>query len=90
MTSFPLPAGRKLPARYAAVIMPLILSVLMSAVVSGISTLWSFGVVADALGIWLRAWPVSWLVAFPTLIVVLPVVRRIVAALVQPPATGRG
>uniref|UniRef100_UPI0013D3BDB7 DUF2798 domain-containing protein n=1 Tax=Escherichia coli TaxID=562 RepID=UPI0013D3BDB7 len=67
-----------------------ILSVLMSAVVSGISTLWSFGLAGDAVGIWLKAWPVSWLVAFPTLIVVLPVVRRIVAALVQAPAAGRG
>jgi hypothetical protein len=29
----------------------------------------------------------SWLVAFPTLLVVLPIVRRIVAAVVQPSRT---
>jgi len=35
----------------------------------------------------MSAWMASWLVAFPTLLVVLPVVRRIVAALVQPAGT---
>ncbi|QCI65837.1 DUF2798 domain-containing protein [Phreatobacter stygius] len=89
MTSVPNSAGWKLPARYAAVAMPLILSVFMSAVVSAIATLKSIGLVEGIAWIWLRAWSVSWLVAFPTLIVALPVVRRIVAAIVQPPASGR-
>jgi len=33
--------------------------------------------------IWLHAWGLSWLVAFPVLLCVLPLVRRIVMALVQ-------
>jgi hypothetical protein len=32
------------------------------------------------------AWFLSWLVAFPTLLLVLPVVRRIVGLVVQQPA----
>lgn len=33
---------------------------------------------------WMGAWGVSWLVAFPALLLLLPVVRRIVALVVEP------
>jgi len=76
--------SKKLPARYGAVLTPLVISVLMSCIVSGVSTVKSLGFVESFLAAWMSAWMASWLVAFPTLLVVLPVVRRIVAALVQP------
>jgi hypothetical protein len=34
---------------------------------------------------WPTAWALSWLVAFPTLLMVLPLVRRIVALVVESP-----
>jgi hypothetical protein len=75
--------ARKLPARYAAILMPLVLSIFMSCIVSLISTLRAHGVGGfETLG-WLQAWGLSWVVAFPTLFLVLPMVRRIVAALVE-------
>lgn len=76
---------RKLPARYASVVMPFVLSVLMTAVVSMISTLKSLGATPEFLSTWPVAWGLSWLVAFPTLLIVLPLVRRIVAMVVAPP-----
>ncbi|RWN62259.1 MAG: DUF2798 domain-containing protein [Mesorhizobium sp.] len=75
---------RKLPARYAAIVSPLVLSLLMTFVVSFISTLKSLGVQPNLPAIWLAAWGLSWLVAFPTLLLVLPVVRRIVDWLCEP------
>lgn len=75
---------RKLPARYAAVISPLALSLLMTFIVSLISTLKSLGFHPSMPGIWMVAWGLSWLVAFPTLLVVLPIVRRIVGMLCEP------
>ena len=75
----------KLPARYAAIVMPLLLSIFMSCIVAGIATLRSMGFTEGLLRMWMSAWGVSWLVAFPSLLVVLPVVRRIVAATVQSP-----
>ncbi|WGD54790.1 DUF2798 domain-containing protein [Bradyrhizobium sp. CB1650] len=77
-------AVRKLPAHYAPIVMPLVLSILMTAVVSIISTLRSLGPTPAFLATWPGAWALSWLVAFPTLLVVLPMVRRIVACLVAP------
>jgi hypothetical protein len=32
----------------------------------------------------MQAWGLSWLIAFPVLLLILPLVRRIVAALVEP------
>lgn len=75
----------KLPTRYAALVMPLLLSVFMTCIVSMISTLRSIGVVADFIEIWLGAWLISWIIAFPTLLLALPVVRRATAAIVHIP-----
>jgi Protein of unknown function (DUF2798) len=80
-TFFGLP---KLPARYASLVMPLFLSILMTFIVSMVSTLRSIGPVTGFLSIWLGAWGLSWLVAFPTLLFVLPLVRRATAAVVAP------
>jgi hypothetical protein len=80
---------RRLPPRYAPVVMPLILSVLMTFVVSAISTLKGLGPTPVFLVTWPSAWALSWLVAFPTMLLALPLVRRIVALVVEPPAQGR-
>jgi hypothetical protein len=85
MTRFSLSTHR-LPPRYAAFVMPLVLSILMSLIVSGVSTLKSLGIGAAFLSTWPVAWFLSWLVAFPTLLVVLPLVRRIVGLMVEPAA----
>jgi hypothetical protein len=78
-------ARKKLPARYNTVVTPLIISIFMSCIVSGISTLKSIGLIAGFISAWMSAWAASWVVAFPTLILILPVVRRIVGAIVHPP-----
>lgn len=86
-----LPAGRwRLPARFAGIVMPVLLSVFMTFVVSLISTLRGVGPVSGFLAIWLSAWALSWAVAFPTLLVVLPVVRRLTAAIVELPPGPHG
>lgn len=72
----------KLPARYAGIVMPFLLSVLMTAIVSCISTLRGVGFGNASVSLWLNAWVLSWIVAFPTLLVALPIVRRLTTALV--------
>lgn len=86
MTDFSNPRPRqKLPARYAAFVLPFILSLLMTFVISGVSTLMSLGPTPAFVSTWPAAWALSWVVAFPTLVALLPVVRRIVALVVEPP-----
>ncbi len=76
---------RKLPARYAAIVLPFFLTFFMTFVISGISTLKSLGMVPAFWSIWPVAWGWSWAIAFPTLLVVMPLVRRLVSAIVETP-----
>jgi hypothetical protein len=76
---------RKLPARYAAVVLPFFLSCIMTCLISGISTLRGVGLAPGVLQLWLGSWGVSWLIAFPTLLAVLPLVRKLTAAVVEMP-----
>jgi hypothetical protein len=73
----------KLPARFNTVAMPFVLSIFMSCLVSLISTLRAYGFADFAVSMWMQAWGLSWIVAFPALFVVLPLVRRIVGAFVE-------
>ncbi|THD85150.1 DUF2798 domain-containing protein [Aliigemmobacter aestuarii] len=72
-----------IPARFAPVLFGLILSGLMSAIVSGISTVRAIGPGGDFLGVWALSWVYAWAVAFPVVLVVAPVTRRIVARLTR-------
>lgn len=79
----PAPRRRaRLPARYAPILGLIVLSLFMTCIVSGISTLRSIGFAPNFFQVWPVAWAMSWCVAFPTLMVVTPVVNKIVAALV--------
>jgi hypothetical protein len=80
---------KRLPARYGVVLMPLVLSIFMTAIVSFIATVKMVGLADNLLTLWLSAWSVSLLIAFPTLLVVLPIVRRIVALFVEPSSPQR-
>lgn len=75
-----------MPARFAPILFGFILSGLMSLLVSGIATFRNAGLVDGFFGIWVNAWLPSWLIAFPVVLVVAPVARRLVGLLVKAPA----
>ena len=72
-----------IPARFAPVVFGFILSGLMSLIVSGIATLRAIGLPPDVLAQWMGSWAFSWAVAFPTVLVVAPLARRLVARIVR-------
>lgn len=73
----------KLPARSARWVTPLLLSLFMTCIVSLISTFKGVGLAPGVLRIWLGAWAVSWVIAFPISLVVLPLVRKATAFVVE-------
>ena len=75
-----------MPARFAPILFGFVLSALMSFIVSGIATFRNAGLVDGFVGLWIGAWLPSWLIAFPVVLVVAPVARRLVGALVEPGA----
>jgi hypothetical protein len=76
---------RKLPQGTTRFLMPLILSIFMSAIVSAVATATSVGFGPGFITNWPNAWAASWIVAFPSLLLLLPLVRRIVAWMVVQP-----
>ncbi len=74
-----------MPARYAPILFGLILSALMSFLVSGIATFRNAGLVDNFFIVWINAWLPSWLIAFPVVLVVAPIARRLVGVLVKAP-----
>ena len=72
-----------IPARIAPVLFGLVLSCLMSLLVSGVATFRNVGLVESFFRLWIGAWLPSWLIAFPVVLVVAPVARRIVNGLVK-------
>ena len=73
----------KLPAKYAAVVIPFILSFLMSGLISFINIIHNIGFVDHFATVWVSAWFFSWCVAFPAVLILLPIVRRITVRLVD-------
>mgnify|MGYP001765140392 CR=1 FL=1 len=72
--------------RFAPFLFGFVLSALMSLIVSGIATLRNAGPVDGFVTLWLGAWLPSWFVAFPTVLVVAPLARRLVGMLIKAPA----
>lgn len=73
-----------IPPRFAPVLFGLLLSGLMSFVVSGIATFRAMGWQDYFLTAWMESWLFSWAVAFPTVLVVAPLARKLVARLTKP------
>lgn len=71
----------RFPARFAPVLFSALLSAVMVAIVSGFVLATSQGFHPGLSSQWLRSCFRTWPVAFPTVFVVAPVVRRIVARL---------
>ncbi len=71
------------PKKYGPVLFGLVLSGLMSLLVSGISTVRAVGMGPHWVSTWMSAWLTAWLVAFPVVLVVGPLSRRAVDAVLK-------
>ena len=66
----------KLPLKWMGIIMPFILSCLMSGIISMINMLRNLGWIDGFLALWFHNWMISWAIAFPVVVTLLPFVRR--------------
>lgn len=75
---------RKLPARTVHIALPLVITFFMTCVVSCVSTVKNLGFGHDGFySAWMGAWGVSWVIAFPVLLFILPLARKIVFSVVE-------
>lgn len=73
----------KLPQRALIFLVPFFLSLVMSGIVSFISTVKALGFSWLLVSAWLTSWGISWAIAFPTVLFVLPFARKLSLLLVR-------
>ncbi|HDU8695136.1 TPA: DUF2798 domain-containing protein [Morganella morganii subsp. morganii] len=73
----------KLPQRALIFLVPFFLSLVMSGIVSFISTVKALGFSCLLVSPWLTSWGISWAIAFPTVLFVLPFARKLSLLLVR-------
>ena len=73
----------KLPAKWATIVMPFILSGLMSGIISFINMLRNLGWIDGFMNLWFHNWMISWAFAFPIVLTLLPFVRKLTGKLVD-------
>lgn len=74
---------KKLPPHFAHILVPLLLTFIVTAMVSAISTILAVGVNFHTAQIWPRAWMASWIAAFPVALFILPFARWAVGLVVR-------
>lgn len=67
-----------IPQRYTGYVFAFFMSLIMSGVMSLFISLINVGVIDGIVWLWLKAWALAFVVAFPTVVVVNPLVRRLV------------
>lgn len=73
----------RIPARFAPLLFSALLSAIMVAIVSAFVLVTTQGWSSELPAAWLRSCVTTWPVAFPTVAIVAPFVRRVVARLTE-------
>nr|WP_077927582.1 DUF2798 domain-containing protein [Wohlfahrtiimonas populi] len=73
----------KLPPKAMHLLVPLFLSFTMSCIVSCISVLRSVGFADFHINTWCASWMISWAIAFPSVLILLPIVRKFSLMLIR-------
>ncbi|MND55628.1 hypothetical protein D3C80_467160 [compost metagenome] len=60
------------------ILLLLILSSMMSFIISGITTFKALGPVQNFFSLWLSAWGIAWIFAFPSVLICAPLAQKLV------------
>ena len=72
-----------IPVRFAPILFSALLSAIMVCIVSAVVLFISQGIHSEFAGQWLKSCITTWPIAFPTVAIVAPMVRRIVEKLTR-------
>ncbi|CAI3804093.1 DUF2798 domain-containing protein [Rheinheimera sp. MM224] len=74
-----------IPSRFSPYVFSFFMSLLMSGVMSFCITTLNLGWVNNLLLLWLQAWSAAFVIAFPTIVLVTPLVRKLVTLVISTP-----
>lgn len=69
--------------KYQSVVFAFFMALLMSCLMSFVISVFNVGLVNNIVTIWLRAWSFAFIVAFPAVLLVAPLVHRLVNVFVK-------
>lgn len=69
--------------KYQHIVFAFFMALLMSCLMSLVISLFNVGLVDNIVHMWLKAWGFAFAVAFPTVILISPMVRKLVALTVR-------
>jgi Protein of unknown function (DUF2798) len=72
-----------LPKRFAPILTGFLLSGFMTLIISGIATFRNVGLTEEFVDKWMVAYLNGWVISFPTVLMVAPLVRRLVSLLTK-------
>lgn len=75
-----------IPKKYEHVAFAFLLSAIQTLVITGISLALTVGISSQLPALWAKTYFSAWMIAFPGVLVVAPVVRRILGRIVKQPA----
>ena len=73
--------------KYHKVVFSFFMSLLMSGIMSFVISVFNVGLVSNIVSIWLKAWGFAFIVAFPTIILVSPIVHKLVSLVLHEEST---
>ncbi len=68
-----------IPKQYTPLVFSFFMAFLMSGIMSCVITVFNIGWVENLLLIWLKAWAFAFVIAFPTIVLISPIVRKLVS-----------
>lgn len=68
--------------KYEFYIFSFLVTLFMSFVISGVLVFVNLGFINDFLLIWLSSWGKAWLVAFPSVLLIIPFVRKLMVRII--------
>jgi hypothetical protein len=72
-----------IPKTHTTYVFSFFMALLMSSIMSSIISIANVGLVNGIVGIWLKAWGLAFLIALPTMTLITPLVRKLVALVVE-------
>lgn len=76
----------KIPVKYAPFVFAFMMSGLMAGIMSGVLTALSVGLSMNMLIRWGHVFPTAWSIAFPCVLILAPLVKRVVSKVVMEPS----
>ena len=70
--------------KYQNIVFAFLMALFMSCIMSLVISIFNVGLADNIIHIWLKAWAFAFVVAFPTVTFVAPIVRKLVAVMVKP------